>query len=361
VITYTGRNQAIATLKEAGIPNPLRTRKLIRDVIDFLQLDLTGLTVLTEAASGPYVVTPVIACLAGAKRVLALTGNSIYATADGVVAQTRALEMLCEVEDCAEIYSERKLDLFAQAEIVTNLGFVRPIDSNAVEAMKETAVVTLMCESWEYRSEDVDLPACKAKGIRVWGTNEDYPGLDIFSYSGWLCMKMLFDAQIEIHKSHILVVSTDKFGIVIENQLERAGALVRRINTFRDISKSDLTGIDVIVVADYTRTDTILGQDGDISPCELSAIIPDVSIIQYAGHIDVNGLKEFGIYVYPGIELGPRRMSLTLAMLAVRPVVELHGAGIKVGEMCARARLREINEIEMAPFVTDYSTLVQVL
>ena len=45
-------------LRRAGIPNLLRLVKLIRDAISSLQLDLSGLTVLTEAASGPYMVTP---------------------------------------------------------------------------------------------------------------------------------------------------------------------------------------------------------------------------------------------------------------------------------------------------------------
>ncbi len=36
------------------------------------ELDLTDMTVLTEAATGYYALTPIIASLAGAKHVLAL-------------------------------------------------------------------------------------------------------------------------------------------------------------------------------------------------------------------------------------------------------------------------------------------------
>ena len=114
--------------------------KLIRDAITFLQLDLSGLTVLTEAASGLYVVTPVIASLAGSKQVMALTRDSHYASADSVIAQTRALEILCDADSKIEIYTKRSLDLFAEANIVTNLGFVRPIDAEIVSVMGETAV-----------------------------------------------------------------------------------------------------------------------------------------------------------------------------------------------------------------------------
>ncbi|MCH7612988.1 MAG: hypothetical protein IIB45_06465, partial [Candidatus Marinimicrobia bacterium] len=174
------------------------------------------MTILTEAASGPYVVTPVIAIMAGAERVLALTSESSYGSTEDVNAQTRALEALCGVEGSIEIHTQRSPDLFYQADIVTNLGFVRPIDAEAVEVMRPTAVIHLMCESWEFREGDVDLNACRRNGIRVVGTNEDHPGLDVFDYSGWLCIKMLLEAQIEIHKSQILLVGSDKFGRVIE-------------------------------------------------------------------------------------------------------------------------------------------------
>ena len=111
----------------AETPNLARTAQLIKQAVSKLELDLSGLTVLTEAASGPYVVTPVIAAMAGAKRVLAITADSSYATADEVIHQTRSLESMCGLPQRVEIFQERQLGLFAEADIVTNLGFVRPL------------------------------------------------------------------------------------------------------------------------------------------------------------------------------------------------------------------------------------------
>jgi len=324
---------AVKTLRQGGIANPVRLVKLIRDAIIFLELDLTGLTILTEAASGPYVVTPVIASLAGAKRVLALTHDSRYASAEAVIAQTRALEALCGLENSTEIHTQRSLDLFAQADIVTNLGFVRPIDAEAIAAMKPTAVIPLMCEAWEFRSSDVDLKACRHKGIPAMGTNETYPGLEVFAYSGWLCLKMLFDAQIEVHKSKIILVSSDKFGRVIERQLAQAGATVHLVPTLCGIAKQEVAGADVIVVADYTRDEMIIGPGGDMTAVDLARIAPGITVIQFAGLVDSFNLQECGIVIYPAIEIGAHRMTMTLAELGPRPVVELHTAGLKVGEL----------------------------
>ena len=47
-----------------------RCRRLIDEAIRTLGLDLTGLTVLTEAGTGPFSLTASIVALAGAPRVL---------------------------------------------------------------------------------------------------------------------------------------------------------------------------------------------------------------------------------------------------------------------------------------------------
>jgi hypothetical protein len=334
ITEVSGRLKAVDILRQAGIANPVRLVDLIRRTINFLELDLSGLTVLTEAASGPYAVTPVIAALAGAARVLALTQESSYATVQSVIAQTQALETLCQLQDRVEIHSRRSLDLFAEADIVTNLGFVRPIDAAVVRIMKPTAVVPLMCESWEFRPGDVDLAACQAKGIAVLGTNEDYPGLEIFSYSGELCQNLLFEAQIEVHKSKFIVVSSDKFGRVIQRQLTASGACVCLIPTLK--WREELSGADALVVADYTRENVIIGPDGDMTAEELACNAPCITVIQFAGVVDVLGMRGCGLAVYPGIKLPPHRMAKTLAALGPRPVIELHAAGLKVGELAVR-------------------------
>jgi len=330
--------QAVAVLRSAGISNPLRLSSLIRRQITFLKMNLSGLTVLTEAASGPYVVTPIIASMAGAKRVIAITHNSSYATLDAVISQTRALELLCDVKTVSEIHTERSLDLFSQADIVTNLGFVRPLDKVAISAMKPAGVIPLMCEAWEIRPGDVDFEACATRDIPVMGTNEDFPGLEVFSYSGFLCAKMLFEAQIEIHKSNIMVVSSDKFGVVITRYLSGSGANVRRVDNLKNMSSHELSELDALVVADYTRSDTIIGEGGDMSSESFISQATGVTVLQFAGKLDEKKLSSHGICVIPGIYLDAHRMAQTLAFLGPRPVIELHAAGLKVGELLLKRR-----------------------
>lgn len=335
--------------------------KLIRETIASLGLDLSGLTVLTEAASGPYAVTPVIAALAHAERVIAATGESRYASVDGVLSQTRELASVFGLTDAIEIHTERTLDLFSRADIVTNLGFVRPIDREAVQAMKPTAVVPLMCEAWEFRPGDIDLDACRTRGILVLGTDEHHPTVDVFSYNGWLAMKMLFDAGIEIHKSKILIVSRDKFGETIDHGLRRAGVDVRLCPDLRGHGRTDLASTDAVLVCDYGREDYVVGPDGDVTAEELAAMAPGIRIVDFAGPVDVTGLQANGISVYPGDTLPPHRMARTLAWLGLRPVVELHAAGLKIGEVASRIRKSVANPVEAQAAIRQSCPFAQAI
>lgn len=334
----TTKEEAAEILRQAGLPNPLRLVHLMNRAINFLELDLTGLVVLTEAASNAYVVTPVIAALAGADRVLALTRDSLYASASTVIEQTRALEALCGIEGRSEIFMDRTLELYAQADIITNLGFVRPISAEVVAHLKPSAVIPLMYEAWEFRAGDVDLEACHKRGIRVLGTNEDFPGLEVFDYSGWLALKMLFDAQIEGHKSTIVILSSDKFGHVIDHFLNQAGASAHLVSDLHAIPKQVWQSADALVVADFTRLNWIIGPGGDYSAKDFAALAPGITVIQFAGRIDIKGLSAQGLHVYPDVELKPQRMAFTLAALGPAPVIDLHAAGLKVGELYARAQ-----------------------
>ena len=68
--------------------DPVRLHRAMATAVDACQLDLTGRTVLTEAASGAYVVTAVLAALAGA-QVTALARPGRHGDVAEVLAWTR--------------------------------------------------------------------------------------------------------------------------------------------------------------------------------------------------------------------------------------------------------------------------------
>lgn|GEM_PF-5393232 len=72
----------------------------MRHSIRVFSLDLGKFIVLTEAASGFYALTPLIAALAGAKAVLALTRDSRYGSAAEVKQYTMIMRriQMCRVK-----------------------------------------------------------------------------------------------------------------------------------------------------------------------------------------------------------------------------------------------------------------------
>ncbi|MBV8078339.1 MAG: hypothetical protein JO284_18150, partial [Planctomycetaceae bacterium] len=173
----------------------------MRAVIGRCRLDLSGATVLTEAATGAYVVTPVLAAMSGAKRVFAIARPSRFGTVQDVTDQTLGVAHAAGVPGIIEVITERSPEVIAQADVITNTGHVRPIDSEMVAGMKPTAVVPLMYESWEFRASDVDLDACRQRRISVAGTNERHPAVDVFSYLGIMAVKLLLDAGVAVYGS----------------------------------------------------------------------------------------------------------------------------------------------------------------
>jgi prolipoprotein diacylglyceryltransferase len=76
--------ELIKRLQELGVKSPLRARRLIQKAIQSMELDLSGLVVLTEAATRNYVYTTIIAAMAGARIVYGLTQNSNYGSVQEV-------------------------------------------------------------------------------------------------------------------------------------------------------------------------------------------------------------------------------------------------------------------------------------
>jgi hypothetical protein len=343
--------------KRKGLKNPYRVRKLIEDAIMFNKLNLTDLVVFTEAASKNYVVTPIIAAMAGAARVYAITSDSVYGKAKDVEEFTYNFAEFCDVRDKIKVIFEKKKEIISQANIITNLGFVRPIDKNFVEMMNEKAVLPYMCEAWEYREGDIDIKTCESKNIPVMATNENYSGLGVFTFCGNLCIKMLFELEIEVYKSKIVIVSNDKFGKVIGKHLRAIGADVYLIENLKsEMNRRYLEDSDALVVADYTNNDVFVGAEGaQITAKELVKRSRKISVIQFAGDADIGELDKYNIPYFPQKRIGKFRMGMTLAELGPKPVIDLHCAGLKVGEVMAKARSRGKSVEEAKMIALKYS------
>lgn len=268
--------------------NPERVKRLIVDAV--ADLDMSGLTVVTEAATDNFLITPVLAAVAGA-RVFALAGEGInYKELCNREASIHAIASLCGVEDKIAVMDSKVGAVIGQADIITNLGEVRPIDKTMIGKMKPGAMIICMHEEWEKREEDVDLKAAKGMKIPVIYVEEN----ELFGYCGLLCMKMLFDAGVEVYKNRILVLGGNKYGKTIYKCLKAITEDVRLVSSGPWVRYLDKC--DAVVVADFDNTVEVSDDIG----------IPVVRIVE-------NG-----------------RMTKTLGYLGPKPVIDIHAKGFKL-------------------------------
>jgi hypothetical protein len=312
--------------------NPKRLVTLMHEAIARLRLDLSGAVALTEAASGAYVVTPVLAAMAGADQVFAITRTTKYGSFEEISANTRFLAKLAGVESRLEIITQKNREVVGRADIITNSGHVRPIDAEMISWMKPGAVVPLMYEAWEFRDEDLDLAACQKYGIRVAGTNERHPAVDVFSFLGDMAIKLLLDMGVAPSYSRVIVLCDNGFASFIERGLIGAGANVTIVENLH-LAPSDIIFDAVIVALTPQAGPVITGVDAAF----IAQRWPEAVIGQFWGDVDRSALEQAGLSSWPVSPPAPGHMGILPSDVGPEPVVRLQSGGLKVGEVLLRS------------------------
>jgi hypothetical protein len=315
----------------------IRSKRLIEQFINKLDLDLNGITVATETGTGPYLFSALIACLSGAKQVFTVAPSSLYATHENLKNELLSMAKEWGVSSDQLVVLASREELPNQIDIFLNLGFLRPMDQRLLSKGSSKAVLSYMCEAWEFRPGDLDMDYCEAKAIPVAGVHENFEDFGVFASCGHLAMKLLFEAGVEISGCTIGTLSSDPFGTAIFNVLDHCDAHPIMLSSSAELQEAMISKMDALVVASYSDSINLLN-DCPLSAKEIAQCNPDLKIIQFAGCIDCEELVSAGLTVYPPNHIQPFRMAKTLSHLGVRPVLALHSLGIKVGELLYRQK-----------------------
>ena len=314
--------------------NSKRLLSLIRKSIAECNLQLDGLTVLTEAATGAYIITPIVAAMAGAEKVYAITQDTRYGSAEEVREQTSQLAQLAKVEDKIEFITTKTQDVVAQTDIITNSGHVRPINAEMVSWMNPDAVIALMYEAWEFRPQDIDSLACQKRDIPIVGVNERHSAVDVFSFLGIMAIKQLLDAGIAVYNCNILLLCDNPFRTFIERGLLNAGA---KVDTVENLGLASLEQTyDAIIVALQPQSYSVLSAE---DAKKIANAWSEAVVIQYWGDIDRNALVGHDIPLFPYKEPKPGHMGVLPSDVGPEAIVRLQTGGLTAAEVVYRDRL----------------------
>jgi hypothetical protein len=330
-------------------PGPQIVR-LIRRAIAQSRLDLTGLSVLTEASVGYRRVTPVVAALAGADQVYAVGRDSAQASRKEAEEQTAYFAGVAHVGDRVKLLSTRLQAPLATVDVVTDLPGVRPIDESIVRNLAATAAVTLMRGTAHWRVTDVDVATCRRHGIAVAGVDEEAVGLYRYLPQGVLAG--LLELGIEVAGSTVVVAGEGPAHAYVVQTLARLGARVLvaapetagRIQLYGGEKAGDgladdavtgrLAESDALVLCPVASGERWVGPGARTDAARLAAIAPHLAVVGLDADADLRALGGAGVRCRPAG--GPDG----LFDLLPQAVVAQHTAGLRVGEVMTKARQR---------------------
>lgn len=347
-----------------------RCARIIEEAIDKIELDLEGLTVFTEAATGGFAATAALATAAAAERVYALAGTSTYGSVSDARAHTERLTNLVGDGSRLVFPEEKESEALGETDVLTNTGFVRPIDATVAEPLNSTAAVPLMYEPWEFREGDMDIEALWARDIPVMGTDESDPRVRTQEYLSSLAAKLALECDLEISQGVFVVVGGGQMAASASEGLRSLGGSVTRIDP-SDIRPSEdgsslipketLESLDAIMVVDHRTDKFVIGKNGILDPFWLSECAPGTVVIHICGLVDSAAMDETGLRFVPD-EPAPRgSMSFTTSYIGPRPIVDLHAAGLSIGADLANLRKKgadlptATNRVAKSPLAMDFS------
>ncbi len=328
LLNWLPNTQPAAVSSRLSVP---RLVALMRRAIAATRLDLTSMTLLTEAASGSYGVTPIIGALAGAKQVYAFTRSSRYGSAADVKTWTMALASAAGISDRIDVIEELPPSILREVDIVTNSGHLRPLTATLVDRLPSSAVIALMFEAWEFRAEDIDLQACIRRRIPVVGVNERHPSIDVFSFLGPLCVKQLHDCGVAVYANRIALLCDNGFADYMARGLVGLGA---RVELFADVAHMHPEEWDAVVVALLPASKPRIGA---AEARHLAAVTPrEAVVVQFWGDIDRQAASSNGLNVWPAQPPLAGHMAVLLSDIGPEPIARLQTGGLRAAEWVRR-------------------------
>lgn len=312
--------------------------------IQAFDLDLRGMSVLTEAGSNAFMCTALAAAQAGATKVYALCKDSEYASSSQVKREISALSNELGTNERIQLVDNLSTVPLDRVNLLTNTGHLRPIRSETISRLpKLDAAIPLMWETWEFRPNDLDLNACIEHKVPVLGTEESDRRVGTLHAVGELAFRLLRDHCRPDQLKKVGLVSSGKFRTHIIEYLQKKNIEFLELDVTD--SKTKTEEVSSLLIAEHESDHITIGEHEGLQPQVLAK--RKVPIVHISGRIDYNAFDKFGLKKYPEKRVDFGQMTVTTAYIGPEPVIRLHTAGLKVGEALIRG-LREHKDLPLA-------------
>ena len=167
--------------------------KLIKRV-KALDLDLRGKTVLTELPVAPTW-SPAVGC-PRRRPVFAYTRTTRYGTVERFLPIKTRRPVYRRPTRYHPLIEKITLRSLPRRTSLPTRDTLRPLSREMLSHAKDSLVIPLMYEAWEWRDADMDIDYIRQRGFRIGATNERHPEVDVFNYLRDMALKQIFDAGI---------------------------------------------------------------------------------------------------------------------------------------------------------------------
>jgi hypothetical protein len=340
-------------------------KEKLQHIIQDLNIQLEGDCVLTEAASGAYACTPVLAALAGAE-VHAFARDSKYGSANDCIEQVKVLAEKCGVSEQIHFHTEKNEMPWERATVVTNSGALRPLDSTILQRVSSSCRIPLMFEAWEFRSQDLDLDFCRSKGIQIAGTNERHSQVDVFGYLGDMVVRLIQDAKQTPYRNKFIVVSNNDFtpylckplvsmsaGVGVycpleyKNEIENLGATYLGDWNETEIP-NDWKLASAMIYTGSPFSDNLWGKFPLLN-LEVWKSLNLPLVLRFAGDLNETDFLQHKIEFYPS-NVPAGHMGILPSAIGWDPIIRLQAGSLKVAELM-KTNESHYNNFELAQYL----------
>jgi hypothetical protein len=319
---------------------------LLRRCTSDVQLDLTGLVVVTNVADG---IAATAAALGGAKRVIAVRGE-LKRRSRAAEARRWQLHTSDVLEAAGRIEIVTRMDLRAwhEVDILVNGFELGPVSRSVIELLPSTAVVALTAEPWEIPPRFIDIDACAEVGVQVTAPNLRHPAIDQLPELARLCCRLICSAGLHPRGAKIAVLCDTPCGPFIERALADLGADVETFPHPLLVTRDDWAAVVVALRPSEKPSMDING----LAATKENA--PGALLVQFSGEIDRIAARYFGLRLWPERKPARGQLGLAAEALGMVPVFRRVIGGIKAAAAVRRGAQLAADDIG---FVVDSSSM----